>query len=87
MVNINAQYQSKKSLSDLKRIQKITAAFNHQVNDNVKFNSSFNFGIAECTQFDNVHDWIKAADQSLHKSKKRISTVPEIQVAENISAV
>ena len=76
----------KKAYLILKRIQKITAAFNHQANDNVKFNSSFNFGVAECAQYDNVHDWIEAADQSLYKAKKRLSAIPEIQIADTASA-
>jgi diguanylate cyclase (GGDEF)-like protein len=73
----------KKANLILKRIQKITAAHCHQANDQIQFNSTFNFGIAECTQFDNVHDWIDAADQSLYKAKKRFAASPEILVTEN----
>ncbi len=76
----------KKANLILKRIQKITAAFSHQANDQVQFNSTFNFGIAECTHYDNVHDWIDAADQSLYKAKKRLLAMPEISICENFSA-
>ncbi|MES2501175.1 MAG: diguanylate cyclase [Pseudomonadota bacterium] len=76
----------KKANLILKRIQKITAAFSHQANDQVQFNSTFNFGIAECAQYDNVHDWIDAADQSLYKAKKRLLAMPEISICENFSA-
>lgn len=72
----------KKANLILKRIQKITAAYCHQANDQIKFNSTFNFGIAECAQYDNVHDWIGAADQSLYKAKKRLSPAPEILATE-----
>ncbi len=63
----------KKANLILKRIQKITAEFSHQASEHIQFNSTFNFGIAECAHYEHVHDWVDAADQNLYKAKKRYS--------------
>ncbi|MES2546549.1 MAG: GGDEF domain-containing protein [Pseudomonadota bacterium] len=71
----------------LKRIQKITAEFHHCAGDQIKFKSTFNFGISECAQYDNVHDWIEAADQNLYKAKKRLLATHDSNTATNLNAL
>lgn len=77
----------KKANLILKRIQKITAEFSHQASDQIIFNSTFHYGLADCALYDNVHDWIDAADQSLYKAKKQFSPMPNIRDIDNINAL
>ena len=73
----------KKANIILKRIQKITGGFKHTTGNQTEFSCTFNFGIAECGQHDNVDDWVAAADQSLYKAKKRLSATLSLNAAEN----
>lgn len=54
----------------LARIQKIAANFLHTTSNQIKFHSSFHFGVAECSLYENVDDWIAAADNDLYIAKK-----------------
>lgn len=57
----------------LERIQKIVANFQHTTSNQIKFQSSFNFGIAQCCLYENVDDWIAAADSDLYIAKKLLN--------------
>lgn len=57
----------------LARIQKIAAHFQHTTSNQIKFHSSFHFGVAECSPYENVDDWIAAADNDLYIAKKLVN--------------
>jgi len=57
----------------LARIQKIAASFQHTTSNQIKFHSSFHYGVAECSPYENVDDWIAAADNDLYIAKKLIN--------------
>ncbi|HEY0561915.1 MAG TPA: GGDEF domain-containing protein [Methylophilus sp.] len=62
----------KKARLILKRIQKISSNYQHSTNNQAKFNSSFNYGIAESSQVNDVEEWIVAADKDLYTAKNPI---------------
>lgn len=57
----------------LERIQKISDNFQHTTNNQIIFHSSFQYGLAECSPYDNVDDWIAAADNDLYLAKRLIN--------------
>jgi len=57
----------------LARIQKIAANFQHTTSNQIKFHSSFHYGVAECSPYENVDDWIAAADNDLYIAKKLVN--------------
>lgn len=57
----------------LERIQKLSESFQHTTNSQIKFHSSFHYGLAECSPYDNIDDWIAAADNNLYVAKKLIN--------------
>ncbi len=77
----------KKATLILKRIQKVKAEYSHQANAHVQFNSTFSFGIAEGAQYDNVLNWIHAADQHLYKAKKRAISQPKINAVKSVNVL
>lgn len=57
----------------LQRIQKTSENFPHKINNQLKFHSSFHYGLAECSPYTNVDDWVAAADNDLYVAKKLIN--------------
>ncbi len=76
----------KEAKSMLERIQKVSQSFQHTTNNQIKFNSSFHYGLAECSPYDNVDDWIAAADNDLYIAKKLLN-MSLFNAAENSAPV
>lgn len=70
----------------LERIQKASEKFQHSTNKQIKFHSSFHYGLAECSLYNNIDDWIATADKDLYAAKKLLN-MPLFNAAENVVPV